>query len=157
MDNLAESKFKEWLDKCNIPYWYIDQSLESFSPALRKYFLKRPDFMILLPNFGLIFVDVKDKELAEKHEKIFIDGIEVEKYLSMQRTLNLQVWFVISNKNFHYKTWYWIPLPEIIRSGLEFDSSKSGQKAYAVPINEFVQVADTDNLERVFSKIFKSP
>ena len=91
MDNLAESKFKEWLDKCNIPYWYIDQSLESFSPALRKYFLKRPDFMILLPNFGLIFVDVKDKELAEKHEKIFIDGIEVEKYLSMQRTLNLQV------------------------------------------------------------------
>ena len=68
MDNLAEKKFKEWLDKNKIPYWYIDQSLESFSPALRDYMMKRPDFLILLPNFGLIFVDIKNKEQAEKYE-----------------------------------------------------------------------------------------
>jgi hypothetical protein len=34
MNNAAEEKFQEWLDKNNIPYWYADQSLESFSPAL---------------------------------------------------------------------------------------------------------------------------
>lgn len=155
MDNLAERKFKEWLDKNSIPYWYIDQSLESFSPALRKYLIKRPDFMILLPNFGLIFVDVKDKAQAAKYDKFFLRAQEVDKYVGMQRTFNIPTWFAISNNNYHYNTWFWIPSSEVTRAGFVFETKKGNEKCYSVPTDSFVQVADTDNLERIFSKLFK--
>jgi hypothetical protein len=103
MDNVAEKRFKEWLDKNNIPYWYIDQTLESFSPALRKYLSKRADFMILLPNFGLIFVDVKEKEELIKYPKFTLFAEEVDGYLSMQRTFGIPVWFAISHEKYHYQ------------------------------------------------------
>jgi len=155
LNNLAERKFKEWLDKNNIPYWYIDQSLDSFSPALKKYLVKRPDFMILLPNFGLIFVDVKNYLPAEKYEKFFLSATEIDNYLSMQRIFNLPTWFVISNENYHYRTWFWIPVSEVTRSGFVFDTKEQNRKCYSIPVKEFIQVADTDNLERIFSKLFK--
>jgi len=154
MDNLAEVKFKEWLDKNSIPYWYIDQSLESFSPALRKYMTKRPDFMILLPNVGLIFVDIKDKEQAEKYDKFFLFADEVDGYLSMERTFKVPVWFAISHEKYHYKTWFWIPASEATRAGFVFDSKDGKGKFYSVPIEGFMQVADTDNLGRIFGKLF---
>lgn len=153
--NRAEIKFKEWLDKNNIPYWYIDQSLESFSPVLRKLMIKRPDFLILLPNFGMVFVDVKEKEQARKYEKFFLHAHEVDKYLTMQRCFNIPVWFVISHSRYHYNTWFWIPLSDITKSGFIFESRKKKEKVYSVPLAEFVQVANTDNLERIFSKLFR--
>ena len=155
MDNLAEDKFKEWLDKNSIPYWYIDQSLESFSPALRKFLIKRPDFMILLPNFGLIFIDVKNKEPAEKYDKFFLFASEVDNYLSMQRTFNIPTWFVISHEKYHYKTWFWVPSSDVTRAGFVFEAKDGSGKYYSVPIDEFITVADTDNLERIFSKLFR--
>ena len=155
MDNVAEEKFKEWLDKNNIPYWYVDQSLESFSPVLRKMMIKRPDFMILLPNFGMIFVDVKNKEQARKYEKFFMRATEVDKYLTMQRWFNIPVWFAISHEKYHYNTWFWIPISDVTKSGFIFESRERGEKIYSVPLGEFVQVANTDNLERIFSKLFR--
>ena len=62
MENQTEHTFKNWLDKHTTPYWHISQDIDSFSPALKKIFTKRPDFAILLPNIGLLFVDVKNKK-----------------------------------------------------------------------------------------------
>jgi len=71
MDNIAEFEFKKWLDIHNIPYWYIHQDLETFSNRLKKHFTKRPDFFLLIPNFGFILIDIKDKKSADKYEKFF--------------------------------------------------------------------------------------
>ena len=98
INNKAELEFKKWLDKHNIPYWYIEQDIENFSPALRDYFTKRPDFLILIPNIGFILVDIKEKEQAEIHEKFFLNAIETDKYVNLQRRFNLQTWYVISNE-----------------------------------------------------------
>lgn len=155
MENLAEKKFKDWLDKNSIPYWYIDQSLESFSPALRKFLIKRPDFMILLPNFGLIFVDIKNKEQLEKYDKFTLSAEEVDVYIAMQRTFNIPIWFAISHEKYHYKTWFWIPASDITRAGFVFNSKDGKGKFYSIPINEFVQVSDIDNLDRIFNKLFR--
>lgn len=57
----AEEKFKSWLDKHNIPYWYIRQDIDTFSFALKKYMTKRPDFMVLIPHVGFVLVDIKNK------------------------------------------------------------------------------------------------
>jgi hypothetical protein len=154
MDNNAEVEFKKWLDKNNIPYWYIDQTIESFSPSLRKFMSKRPDFMILLPNFGLIFVDIKDKSQADKYDKFFLFAEEVDNYVGMQRIFNIPIWFVISHEKYHYKTWFWIPVSDVTRAGFVFDAKDDKGRFYSVPISEFVQVSENDSLNRIFSKLF---
>ena len=63
----AEIKFREWLDRDNIPYLYLQQDTQTLSIAFKKYFSgKRPDFLILIPNLGFIFVDVKYKKLSQE-------------------------------------------------------------------------------------------
>ena len=110
--------------------------------------------MILLPNFGFIFVDIKDNKQAEKYDKFFLPEKEVDKYLRMQRTFNVPGWFVLSHERYHYKTWFWIPASEVIRSGFIFDAKKGNEKIYSIPIDSFVQVSDSDKLDRIFTKLF---
>lgn len=111
--------------------------------------------MVLIPNFGLIFVDIKDKELSDLNNYP-IDSTETEKYLILQRMFNMHIWYVISNKSFDYKTGLWIPVSKVLESGIkEQKSSKSGEKFLPIPTSSFVQIADDDSLDRLFSKILK--
>ena len=71
----AEAKFQEWLDKNNIPYLYIQQDKEKFASFFKTGF-KRPDFIILIPNIGLILVDVKYRVISEKYKDIAIHIIK---------------------------------------------------------------------------------
>ncbi|MFA5173657.1 MAG: hypothetical protein WC438_00560 [Candidatus Pacearchaeota archaeon] len=150
----AEIKFKEWLDKHKIPYLYIQQDKETFASAFKDFSGKRPDFMILIPNFGFIFVDIKYKKLNQEFKTYPIDFEETEKYSFLQRKFNLHVWFVISNEDFDYKTWLWIPVSKVLESGIkECKSSVSGKDFFPIPTNKFIQMANDDSLERLFSKI----
>ncbi|MFH1823149.1 MAG: hypothetical protein ABH817_00305 [archaeon] len=153
----AEQGFQNWLDKHKIPYLYIQQDVETFSPALKKYFgTKRPDFMLLIPNLGFIFVDVKYKKINDKYKKFPLDSIETKKYSSLQRKFNLPIWYVISNESYDYKTWFWIPVSKVLEEGRipKFVSSKSKEYFFAIPIHEFIQISDDDSLDRLFSKCF---
>ena len=154
-NNIAEQEFRKWLDKHRIPYWYIQQDINTFSQELKKQFTKRPDFFILIPNFGFILIDVKDKTSAEKYEKFFINAKGIEKYMNLQRIFNLQVWYIISNEKYHYKTWFWIPISKVIKTGFVFKPKETDRECYSVPISEFIQVSDDDSLERVFTKFLK--
>lgn len=152
--DLAELKFKEWLDDNHIPYWYIHQAINTFSPALKNYFLgKRPDFMILLPHLGFILVDVKHKNVGSKINDFYIDYNESTQYSNLQRNFNLEVWYAISNEHSAYKTWYWIPIPKIFEKGKRFTSSKSKEDYFSVKLEEFTQIAYDDSLDRLFSKL----
>lgn len=155
-ENVAEQEFKKWLDKHRISYWYIQQDLDTFSIELKKQFLKRPDFFILIPNFGFIVIDVKDKSSADKYEKFFINAEEIEKYMNLQRVCNLQSWYVISNEKYHYKTWFWIPITKVVKTGLLFrPKDKKNKDCYSVPISEFIQASEDDSLERIFTKLLR--
>jgi hypothetical protein len=152
----AELKFKEWLDKHNIPYFYIKQDLETFSSALKNSFSgKRPDFMLLIPNFGFIFVDVKNKKLNQDYKTYPIDSYETKKYSKIQRLFNLHIWYALSNEDYDYRTWLWIPVSRVLETGIpKFISSKSKEDFYAVPPEEFIQISEDDSLDRIFSKSF---
>jgi|SRR3989344_1427589 len=153
----VEAKFKEWLDSHKIPYLYIQQDTETFSPSLKEYFNgKRPDFMILLPNLGFIFVDVKYKKINETFKTFPLDSLETTKYSGLQRKFNLQMWYVLSNENFDYKTWFWIPVSKVLEEGKNprFKSGKSEMDFFAIPVKDFIQVASDDSLDRLFSKCF---
>lgn len=153
----TEAKFKQWLDKHNIPYFYIKQDMGSFSNAFRNSFLgKRPDFMILIPNLGFIFVDVKYKKLNKEHKNYPIDSEETKIYSSLQRKFNLHIWYVLSNEEVDFKTWFWIPVSRVLELGItEHISSKSGMDFFPVPSKDFIQIADDDSLARLFSKLLE--
>ena len=154
LDNEAEVKFKEWLDKHNIPYLYINQDINTFSSVFKDK-LKRPDFMVLLPNFGFIFVDVKYKEISPRFGNFCIDTIETQKFSSLQRKFNLQVWYVLSNKHYNYNTWFWIPVSKVLESDIEAKvSGKSKEDFFPVPVKEFIQISDNESIDKVFTKSF---
>jgi hypothetical protein len=152
----AELKFKEWLDKHNIPYLYLQQDTQTLSLAFKKYFSgKRPDFLILIPNLGFIFVDVKYRNIHAEYKTYPIDSEETKNYSSIQRKFNLSIWYVLSNETFDFKTWLWIPISKVFESGRPiFKSSKSNMDFYAVPPQEFIQIAMDDSLDRLLSKCF---
>ncbi|MEK6844156.1 MAG: hypothetical protein AABX83_01890 [Nanoarchaeota archaeon] len=153
----AEGKFKEWLEKHNIPYIYIGQESETISRIFKNNFSgKRPDFMILIPHFGFIFVDIKYKKLTPPYDTYPIDCNETKDYSSIQRKFNLQVWYVLSNEEYAYKTWFWIPASKVLEFGInEYASSRSQNKFFSISSKDFIQIAEDDSLDRLFSKLYK--
>lgn len=155
--NEVELKFKEWLDRHKIPYLYIQQDTETFSLSFKKFFGgKRPDFMILLPNLGFILVDVKYRRIYKEYKTFTLDSLESTKYSSLQRKFNLPIWYVLSNEDVDFKTWFWIPVSKVLEEGRNprFRSSKSNMDFFAIPVKEFIQIASDDSLDRLFSKCF---
>ena len=152
----AEFRFKSWLDKHNIPYLYIQQDTETFSSVFKtENYGKRPDFMILLQNFGFIFVDVKNKKIDPNYKNYCLDEKEAKKYSSFQRRFNLQIWYVISNEDYDFKTWLWIPVSKVLESGIKsYISSKSQEGFFPLPLDEFIQISDKDSINRLFSQSF---
>jgi len=155
---MAEEKFKEWLDHHKIPYWYIQQSFGTFSPALKENFgSKRVDFMVLVPNFGFMLIDVKNKKQNREYGdgKFILDCDETIKYSNLQRNFNLSVWYVLSNDDFDFKTWFWVPVTKVLEIGkIEKYTSKTRGDFFAIPNNAFIQVSTNDSLDRLFSMLF---
>lgn len=153
----AEKEFKKWLDRQNIPYLYINQDIDSYSEFFKRDLkLKRPDFMLLVPYFGIIFVDVKYKEISKDQKYYAVDTLDAKKYSSLQRRFNINTWFVLSNEKAGYNTWNWIPISKVLEAGIDpQNSSKSGQPFFKIPKNFFIQVAGDDSLSRLFSKLFE--
>lgn len=82
-----------------------------------------------------------------------LDEKESKKYSSFQRKFNLQIWYVISNKDFDFKTWLWIPVSRVLELGVDTcKSSKSNEDFFPIPPENFIQIADNDSIDRLFSK-----
>jgi len=150
----AEKMFKQWLDKNNIPYLYIQQDIETFASFFKSGF-KRPDFIILIPNIGLILVDVKYRVINQKHHDIAIDSEDLTKYSKLQRNFNLPIWFAISNKDINYEKWFWIPVSKTIELMLpKFKSSLSKMDYNPIQLEEFIEVSNEDSLHKIFQRLF---
>lgn len=154
--DVAELKFQKWLDKHKTPYLYINQNKDTFSSFFKnESYGKRPDFMILLPNFGFIFIDVKNKKIDNKYKTFCIDENEAKKYSSFQRKFNLQIWYAISNEDSDFNTWFWIPNSKVMESDIKtYISGKSGEGFFPIPIKDFIQISDNDSINRLFEKSF---
>lgn len=135
----AEKKFREWLDKHDLPYLYIRQEGDNFSSALKETLSgKRPDYMVLIPNFGFIFVDVKYRKISKNYNSYPMDSEEAKKYSSLQRKFNMHIWYAISNEESGFKTWLWIPLSKVLESGVSSKvSSKSGEDFFPIPAENY--------------------
>lgn len=129
--NRIEESFKNWLDSNEYPYIYIDQSVDTFSNFFRG-FTKRPDFLVVVRNFGIIAVDVKYRGGYEKYKSFILDeSEEIEKYLEFERIVRIPVWFVFKKDD--QRVWYWIPLSKVL--SIEPKKSKRSGERFR-PIRE---------------------
>ncbi len=148
-ERLAESKFKDWLNENKIPFWYIHQEPDTFAIAFKKDKVKRPDFMILIPNIGFILTDVEYKEPARKYAEFQINREETLKYCKMQEKYRLNIWYVFSNERNHFNIWYWIPVLKVREIGEEYGDY------FAVPMENFVIVSKNQGMDRLFAEMLK--
>jgi hypothetical protein len=156
--NEAESNFQGWLDKNNAYFLFIKQNVKTFAKRFEKESLKRPDFIIFLPELGYLMVDAKHRGFIRTNA-LPVDVNEFEKLLRFNRKFNVPVWYAFSNRTVNYKEWFWIPVRkvlELIRK-LNINQEKSPiskQYYYPIPLKEFTKIEYSDSLNKIFSKSF---
>ena len=87
----AEQKFMDWLDRCVLPYMYVEQSPLTVPKGLKGE-IKRPDFLVGIPTIGTIAIDVKAKRIYDN--AIIIDDYEHRTFLNFETFFNMSVWYV---------------------------------------------------------------
>ena len=144
----AEKQFQSYLNKNNIPYWYIQQDLPTYSPALKELNIQRPDFLILIPHLGFILIDVELREPLEKYQKFCLCNQKAKKYENLLRYFNLPMWYAFSNNKINYSTWYFISIATVIERRKRFLVK---EKQYlSVPIKDFIPISTTEKITKLF-------
>jgi len=148
----SEERFKEWLDQMGYPYLYVEQSATTFSSFFRGS-LKRPDFLVVVKNFGIIAVDVKLRDINPRQgytDFILDEEDEVKKYIEFERVIRLPVWFVFCKPEERYETWYWIPLSRVLECPVR-RNRHDGTEFRAVNVSDciIVQANRGDGLSRL--------
>jgi hypothetical protein len=103
----AEQLFKELLDNVDIPYLHIGQSPGDHSRSLQDIKSKRPDFLINIPQLGILLFDVKCRRkvgFGGPDNKYFqISKEEIERLYQLQHKLLLPVWVAFLDEAEIYK------------------------------------------------------
>jgi hypothetical protein len=122
----AETLFKELLDQISIPYLNIGQSPIDHSLTLQASNSKRPDFLLNIPNLGIIMIDVKCRRkmgFVNNEENYFqINKDEIDQLFNLNQNLLTPVWiafldqseiFHIHDKEKQKSTFYLVPIVEL--------------------------------------------
>lgn len=153
----AEKEFASWLQRQRIPYVYIQQDLETFSKSLGKdYDGRRPDFIVFLHYVGPLFVDVKKRQFAQFNGSLYLpfDCDINDKYLNIQHSFNIQIWYAVTTEKVMYKKWYWLPSGAVEQAAeARKTSGKSGKDFYRVPVAACVEINLHESLDKL-SKFF---
>ncbi len=95
--NWGEQKFKDILDKNDIPSLYISQGVNDFdysSGLYQKKNLKRPDFFVSFPNsIAGVFVDVKVRSVID-NKYFYIAYDDYSKLKDLHEEIHVPVWVV---------------------------------------------------------------
>tara|TARA_Y100000310_G_C20309099_1_gene635385 strand:+ start:144 stop:614 length:471 start_codon:yes stop_codon:yes gene_type:complete len=145
----AEKKFMEYLDKHDIAYWYIQQDLITYSKAMKKYNIQRPDLLVLIPDFGFILVDVEHKLPLKRYQKFCICDLKTKRYENLQKKFNMKMWYAFSNDDVHFSTWYFMSITKAIELRKKYLVK---EKNYiSAPINSFIQLSNNNKFTRVLA------
>ena len=146
----AETQFKSYLDKNNIPYWYIQQDLSTYSQTLKELNIQRPDFLILIPHFGFILIDVELREPLEKYPKLCLCNEKAKKYENLLKYFNLPMWYAFSNNKINYDTWYFISIATVMERRKRFLVK---EKNYiSIPIKDFISITTSEKITKLFQR-----
>jgi hypothetical protein len=137
----GEMLFKELLDQISIPYLHIGQSPGDHSLLLQEAKSKRPDFLVNIPQLGILLFDVKCRRkmgfpnTKEKYFQVNLD--EISRLGRLQKKLLLPVWvaFLDEGQIYHIHdkkktkcTFYLAPVEDILRFGEEIRKAVSERR-----------------------------
>jgi hypothetical protein len=105
----AENLFSEYLNDNEIPFYLIDQKIETYSDHFSHNEIRRPDFIIHLKK-GIFHIDVKyrkKKNFGENNEKRFyLNRFEMRGLTNFQNEFNSDIWISFTENlekpDFHY-------------------------------------------------------
>lgn len=141
----AESLFKDLLDQVSIPYLHIGQSPGDHSRILQDIRSKRPDFLINIPQLGILLFDVKCRRnmgFDDPEKKYFqINKEEIERLYELQHKLLLPVWIAFLDQALIHK------IHDPIKSKCEFHLSS------LTDLNSFLSDLKANLNKKEYSKI----
>lgn len=147
----GENAFREWLQKSNAPYLYVEQSYENYS-TLFKNKIKRPDFLLLVFGMGLLAVDVK-------HFKRSRSGgftIDVEKDLKFtmefEQAFKLYLWYAIKDVNSNDGKWYFISAYDAIQHGDLKKNKAKGSRFVHIDRKHFTELSNAERIDKLFRR-----
>jgi hypothetical protein len=137
-----------------------DRDNEKVNRLLRENKAKRPDRLVITPDYGCFYIEIKYKSKMKRFSEhgLPLHVRECEGLKNFGRITDLPVWFAISNKpDLNFETWYWISLDSITPDKYEIGKYYSWghtreRDAYIVPIEDFIKMRRGEPI----SKIFKS-
>lgn len=141
----AENLFKDLLDQVSIPYLHIGQSPGDHSRILQDIKSKRPDFLINIPQLGILLFDVKCRRkmgFDDPDNKYFqINKEEIERLYELQHKLLLPVWIAFLDEALIFK------IHDTVKSKCDF------HLASLTELNSFLQELKINLTEKEYSKI----
>ncbi len=155
----GELRFKELLEKNNIPYLYIGQGpfgIERSGILIDKTKSKRADFLVNIQDMGTILFDVKCRNKIGFHntdEKYFsLFTSELEALNNLQKSILMPVWLAFTERDSINKTekptFYFISISTILKywAGLfDFLSDRNDFeeiKVIRIPNSLFTKIED---------------
>lgn len=138
----GELRFKELLEKNNVPYLYIGQGpfgIERFDILLDKTKAKRADFLVNIRNLGTILFDVKSRSKKSFHnsgeEKFFSISIkEIIALNNLQETVLMPVWLAFIDReslNKESPTFYFISISSLVNFWKKLQPYFGNQEEYS--------------------------
>ena len=141
----AENLFKDLLNQVSIPYLHIGQSPGDHSRILQDIRSKRPDFLVNIPQLGILLFDVKCRRkmgFDDSEKKYFqINKEEIERLYELQHKLLLPVWIAFLDEALIYK------IHDSVKSKCDF------HLASLTDLNSFLLKLKENLTEKEYSKI----
>ena len=129
-------------------YLYINQSIEFFSAIFRNS-IKRPDFLVLIPNIGFIAVDVKHHTCKNNSFTLSIKS-EIVKSSEFEHLTKLYLWYAYKKKNMNDNSWYFISAYDAMENGKVISSQKT-EDFLSIELKYFKVVTDANDFSKLFS------
>jgi len=146
----GEEAFRDWLDKEKIGYLYIDQTPAFFSPTFKDK-LKRPDFLLLIPNIGFIAIDVKHYSTYDNKKSFTLNiDTELDKAVGLENISRTPLWYAYKKQDDPLdKSWYLINPLNILKQYTKIDTNKDdGSEYFVIPLDKFKKVIKEEDLSR---------
>jgi len=148
----GENLFRELLQESNMPFLYIEQSdYDNFSVAFKNN-IKRPDFLLLVQQMGLLAVDVKYLSPWEDGQFTLEFDKELKRSMDFEHSFKIYLWYAIRNKaDDSDKNWYFISAFDALENG-ELKERKDGAGSFMViDRRHFRQLTDLSKIGDLFN------
>jgi len=111
---VTEKLFSDHLNVQGIPYYYIDQSKESFSNFLKEKEISRPDYIVYTAN-GIFHVDVKyraKQKIGPNDTSFYLNQKNIIKLNNFQTELHSFVWLAFTD-NLEKPEFYYVSITQL--------------------------------------------